>query len=860
MRVRLPDRRDPGWWRRRLPAAALVWSVVVALGVVPIGLGIGPQAVAESSTKTVPGPNLFDPKNPATPGKPGSITVSQTKDLTNQVVQVSWSGFTPTVDGVGNPRPTAHRSDATTYYAVRIYECRGEKPSITDCYDSSLYGGDATAGFQQVAPKVTAPDFPSNMVIAPTGPDGSGAADVQLYTSDQSPTLGCDATHACSLVVEANYGGDSLGASNAARAVDCTNHTIDKQRSRTTAADAVFNRVAMNGMSSGEQCAWQNAKVIPLSFAPTPAACDSQAPAFVSEGLEMANRAVQKWRAGLCIGNSPLSFQYLSASGEPQARSRFLAGTTDVALTARPDTATPARPYVYAPLATSGVSVVFLVDDQTTGRQIRDMKLNARLVAKLLTQSYSPKGLVDSVKGNPTCIFADPEFLALNPLPDSSGLKWPKFCNVNEFAPTVVGGTTDLVYQLTSWIAADPDAARFLDGEPDPWGMHVDTYYLRPAFSGYPVDTFIRQDSSGIDKPEPTNEEKHWREFEWNPVTSGLGDVVRKTLQNKPSCIQASLNGSGGHDACVPMEPGTRTLFSIMDTGQAKAYSLPEAQLLNPAGAFVSPGTTGFQASVADMTVDASTGVQSLPYGTADTAYSRDQRAYPLTTVQYAMVPTQGVPADKAAAITTFLRTTTSSGQVYGNEPGHLAPGFLALTSAQRAQAADAATHVEAQDAKLPGNQAAPPNPPAVTPGDGGTSGGTPAEGSGSAGGTTPVSAGTDNGTSGGGLGGASTGGLGEGAATTGGAAAAAAATAGGKTPGAAPSTPGKSLSAAPVAAGTPAADRSGAARLLLPIALIGGLVLLVGGPAALVLGGTPAGERTLAGLRNGWSRLRRRP
>jgi hypothetical protein len=48
-------------------------------------------------------------------------------------------------------------------------------------------------------------------------------------------------------------------------------------------------------------------------------------------------------------------------------------------------------------------------------------------------------------------------------------------------------------------------------------------------------------------------------------------------------------------------------------------------------------------------------------------------------------------------------------------------------------------------------------------------------------------------------------------------------------------------------------------ARLLLPVALIGGGVLLVGGPAALVLGGTPAGARALAGVRQGWARVRRR-
>ncbi|MFJ7245663.1 hypothetical protein ACIQWA_13580 [Kitasatospora sp. NPDC098652] len=860
MRIRLPDRRDPGRWRRRLPAIALVWSVVVALGVVPIGLGAGPQAVAESSTVTVPGPKVLDPVT-GTRGRAGKITVSQTKNLVNQVVQVSWSGFTPTKTTSGQQVTLARVGEAKYLYPVRIYECRGTTPKVTDCYNSSLYGGDAKAGFQQTLPpgSSTAPDFPSNMAIAPTGADGTGAANIELYTQAQAPTLGCDDTHPCSLVVEANYGGDSLGRTTPTASVDCLNHSLDS--SSSLASDAALFSYAANGMSSGEQCAWENGIVIPLSFAPVAQACASQNGSFDAEGLEMFNRAMQQWRAGLCLSDSPLAVRYVSAGGEPQARSRFLGGSTDVALTARADGSPPARPYVYAPLATSGISVVFSVDDQDTGRQIRDMKLDARLMAKLLTQSYAPRGgVVTSVKGNPTCLFADPEFLQLNQLPATSGLKWPRFCDMFDFSPTVVGGTTDLTYQLTSWIASDPDAARFLDGESDPWGMHVNTYYLRPAFSGYPVDSFSRQDSSGI-VGSKVDAYQHLMQYEWNPVTSGLGQVARGFLQNKATCVNPGLNGTGGHDQCAPVDVGQRMLIAIMDTGQAKAYSLPEAQLLNPAGAFVSPGTTGFQAAVADMTVDASTGVQSLPYGTADTAYSRDQRAYPLTTVQYAMVPTQGVPAAKAAAITTFLRTTTTSGQVYGTEPGHLAPGFLALTSAQRAQAADAATHVEAQDAKLPGNQAAPPNPPAVTPGDGGTGGGTPAEGpgSGSAGGTTPVSAGTDNGTSGGGLGGASTGGLGEGAATTGGAAAAAAA-AGGKTPGASPSTPGKSLSAAPVAAGTPAADRSGTARLLLPIALIGGLVLLVGGPAALILGGTPAGERTLAGLRSGWSRLRRRP
>ncbi|MEU3574334.1 hypothetical protein AB0E96_38910, partial [Kitasatospora sp. NPDC036755] len=80
---------------------------------------------------------------------------------------------------------------------------------------------------------------------------------------------------------------------------------------------------------------------------------------------------------------------------------------------------------------------------------------------------------------------------------------------------------------------------------------------------------------------------------------------------------------------------------------------------------------------------------------------------------------------------------------------------------------------------------------------------------------------------------------------------------AGGAKPGASAAPSGNAIAAAPV--GTPVPDRSGAARLLLPVALIAGLVLLVGGPAALFLGGTPAGAKVLAGARTQWSRLRRK-
>ncbi|MEU9043154.1 MULTISPECIES: hypothetical protein [unclassified Kitasatospora] len=890
MRNRVPDPRGRGRWRRRLPALALVWAVVAALAVVPIGLGAVPQAHADSAV-TVKGPKVWIPATKQY-GPEGSVTVSQTANLTNQVLQVSWSGFTPTVWlGSKAPVAVAQKESNVILYAVRVYQCRGTDPEVTDCYGSTLYGGDRSKGFEQ-PPRPTrleTPEWPTNQVIAATGPDGSGTASIEVWSAKESATLGCDATHPCSLVVEPNYGGDPLDLFQVHDGgADCEFHDLDDDPDGYTAADGIMKpgpafQNWKTGNRTSEQCAWKHRTVIPLSFAATPDSCAASAQAFGAAGLEMANRAMQQWRAGLCLGSSPMTVGYVPAGGEPQARAAFLAGsgTTEVALTARPDGSPPPRPYVYAPLATTGISVTYVVDDPTTGRQIRDMRLNARLLAKLLTQSYaSPGATIPSVAGNPVCLFTDPEFKQLNPETAANGIHWPTSCGgILTIYPGVPGGTTDLTYLTTSWVAADPDAARFLDGEPDPWGMHVDSFYLKPKFAGYPAEAFQTQDFTGPEQDSTGVDLRHWKQYEWNPSLDGVGRVARNLMQSQPNCQDPNVDpATNGHKPCATQAVGQRAMLAIMDTAQAKAFSLPEAALLNPAGSYVAPSTAGFQAALADMPTDAATGVQQLPYGTPDTAFARDQRAYPLSVVQYAMVPTGGVPADKAAAIAQFLKTVTTDGQTYGLGPGQLAQGYLALTGAQRQQAQEAVQHVAAQDGKLPGNQTAPTTPGTDQgapesgngggSGSGGTTGGTTAVNEAGTGGTTADgnSGGTgarssdvlsSDGLSGSGLSGTGSTGTG----TAGGAAAPGTAAAGGGKPGAT-ANPSANPSAAPLAAapvGTPVPDRPGTARLLLPIALIAGLVLLVGGPAALFLGGTPAGAKVLAGARTQWSRLRRR-
>jgi hypothetical protein len=179
--------------------------------------------------------------------------------------------------------------------------------------------------------------------------------------------------------------------------------------------------------------------------------------------------------------------------------------------------------------------------------------------------------------------------------------------------------------------------------------------------------------------------------------------------------------------------------------------------------------------------------------------------------VQYAMVPTGGIATDKAGKIARFVRAITSSsgGQVYGFAPGQLAAGYLTLSPDQQAQAANAAQHVAAQD----GAPAAADSP-----------GGGPAAAAATVSGSRPVPTGPGT------------------ASTT-------------PAPGAPPSGPGPA-SATPrllgqVAVGTAGPDRAGPARLVLPVLLITGLVLLLGGPAGLVLLGTDAGTRLVSSARS---------
>jgi hypothetical protein len=481
-------------------------------------------------------------------------------------------------------------------------------------------------------------------------------------------------------------------------------------------------------------------------------------------------------------------------------------------------TAGSSRKFTYAPIATTGISIAYYVDSDTTQEPVTDIKLDARLVAKLLTESYSlqfgdcPAGQQKetvscdpAVGGNPQTIFSDPEFYQLNPqyTPDDFLLTGNDAVD-GAFLPIVVSGETDLTWELTRWVASDPDALAFLEGKPDPWGMHVNTNYEKFAF---PLSSFVVQDLGWTD-PNGLNEPYYKTMQEaWAPVT-GVDNVAADLAEWQSSDYQfaatcpntTSVTFPPCPDGIAPNNPRSpvedfphRALFAVMDSGTASAFRFPTAELVNAAGNAEAPTTSSMAAAVAAMKTNPDGVTQYQDFG------ATAPNAYPLTEVQYAMVPTCGLSSAKASAIADFL-TDAADSQTYGVSLGQLPPwgGYLALTAAQQSKTLAAASAVRAQNCTSVGGDSTVSGKPASSGGGGGTAGGT-GTGSGTGTGTTPSTAALPSTAS--------------------------------------SSAASASASAAPIGFGAKAADSSDDAKVILPIALAVGALLAIGGPLAYAFG-----------------------
>jgi hypothetical protein len=427
--------------------------------------------------------------------------------------------------------------------------------------------------------------------------------------------------------------------------------------------------------------AWARRTVVPLSFLPVDDACPLSGTSLRVEGSPIAADLLATWRGATCtLPQDAVTLDY-TAIGEPQTRVDVASGTTDTGLVIDPLPAGDAKAagIVYAPVSVTGLVVAFQIDD-AHGRPVTSLRLDARLVAKLITASYRSGG-DPAVLDNPSNIFRDPEFLQLNP-----GVDWPGGAPGNH--PLLLGDLSDTTTALTRWILHDPEARAFLAGKPDPWGMTVNSNYRNVAL---PFASF------------PLLDEQLSNSFQ--PI-QGMDALARQlSIAQFPGALVTQEDGQNITVKPPRQNPGAREVIGIIDAADAARFLLPTASLQNTGGAYVRPTTASLTAGVTHATVNPDGVTRSVDLA------AKDKGIYPLTVLISAALSTK---ADRASRgqMADFLDYVDGPGQVPGEEVGRLPGGHAPLPPALRAQVRTARAAV------VTGPAADPTGGPTDTPTD----------------------------------------------------------------------------------------------------------------------------------------------
>jgi hypothetical protein len=681
------------------------------------------------------------------------VTVSQTKNLINQTVKVSWTGGAPTV------------GTATANF-LQIMQCWGDDlaagPDRTQCQFGAIPSGPPLSGawvrIRQVNPLDPAerltpgpdggrhvpfwpagqPERPTNLVtestsefydaqvtnevpIATTRPNGTGQVDFEIQTVRESAGLGCGQP------VEVN--GTTAGR-------PCWLVIVPRGTKETDGSPVVDSAGNGPGLMTSPlaQTNWDKKIAVRLDFLPQGRPCPIGTPERRLTGHELVVDAVSRWQPALCANGGAL--YGLTQLSDDLTRSQLLeASDPGLALISNPvspDQLLPNRPLVYAPVTVSGLAFAFnLVANppgitgnndprlDAAGQPLTEMKLTPRLVAKLLTQSY--RGAITGgglavpggqgipaqparLQSNPAGLTNDPEFLDLN-----SGYRdlLPDNLHVDALVQL---GTSDLTGLLWDWVLADPDARAFIDGSPDrEMVVNEANKGLRP-----PLYTYPRNDQGcrpvPVSKPGGNGEsmvspfctgDEH--QFSNDMHESGRAASRGDTLGRDPTNPSVAPDGTVTFAKKQRQPVTARALIAVVDVATADRYQMPTAKLRNAAGEFVAPDGAGLRAGLDAMKPSAVQGVlQPDPL-------TRNAAAYPLTSLSYAATSPPALTEDAGRDYAAFLRYAVGAGQQPGLLPGQLPPGYVPLPEPLRQQALAVATIIETQAGKSIEPPAAPP-------------------------------------------------------------------------------------------------------------------------------------------------------
>ncbi|MBM7772318.1 hypothetical protein JOD54_002522 [Actinokineospora baliensis] len=740
----------------------LLVVLLLATGGVLLVPSAATAAVPETSAVTVRGAGEFASTQ---------FTVAQTRGLINQTVHLSWSGAAPTDSGrgynylqimqcwgddatgprreqcqYGTPLQGSYNSDALWSRSLPVKPAKlpnGEDPAPdgrlidpleTTPIQTEKPGAATYLPFVPVpasGPPTTSSEpgyglyfdasTTNEVQVGVTREDGKGDLDFEVQTTLEAPGLDCGRVR--------TSGADAGKARNCWLVVVPRGTKEVNGKSVVVPTDQGGHIHGYLDSSPLSQSNWdKRLPPIRLDFEPVGDACPLGKAERALSGNEFVADAVQRWQPALCANNGPV-FGFVQV---PDRQARDLLGGEDpgmvfLAKPAAKGSMIDDRALVYAPVSVSAYTVAFIMERQPKidapdsirvkdGQPIDELKLTPRLVAKLLTQSYSAAvpGLPDYLKDNPTRLSQDEEFLQLNPeFRDHASLS---MLTVDALASSV---DMDATESLWEWILADAEAKAWLGGTPDQYGMKVNKNFIglpMPAQNFPKADlTCIQQKilnmiaelCAGTRRPLATDLHEAGRAVNRGDSLGREPNGQRDPLdQNKPAFSRVGRS-----------VVGKRAMLAVVDTATAKRYGLTTAKLRNAAGQFVAPTDETVLAGVAEMTATDTPGVKvTNPKATA-------ANAYPLPALTYAATAPSMLTKDSGKDYASFLRYVSTLGQASGEGVGKLPAGYVPLPQSMREQTEANAKVIE-RDAGIKPPVVAEP----VEPQDSATEDETPAE------------------------------------------------------------------------------------------------------------------------------------
>jgi ABC-type phosphate transport system substrate-binding protein len=673
------------------------------------------------------------------------VTVSQTRNLSNQGVKVSWSGLDRTMPGElasnyvqimqcwgdeTGPTPqqcqwgspiTATENLMGSFTANRDL-MKGEDPN--QAYNTSFLipppvnqpflksyrvpfktvGGETTYNFIKYFSNETSNEFSA----APTGVSGGGEAVFEVQTALEAPHLGC-------------------GAQTATGPRDCWLVVIPRGELRANGTRILEGeRISGSPLSASN---WANRVQIPLSFSPLTVSCALGNSERRVVGTEMISAAFYSWQPSLCKDIATFGYSQI---GDGEARRQItgsLFGSSGLAFIADPidEELRGKNQLVYAPVANSAVVVAFNIEKNfksdsplvsQNGSLVTDLKLNARLLAKLLTQSYRndvPGGNTqEHVKDNPRSLVADPEFIQLNP-------DFEYFQRGIEPGGLLVAlGSSDSTALVWRWLQNDPKASSFLKGTPDQWGMKLNKFYSTLELAtDTEIESFPKADLSTY-RPNTNTPEPGFSTLDMRPYSHDMldaasaarrGDSKSKTIWD-PNKLPPAFASGGAQPI------GQRFMLAITDLPAAERYGLGVATLVNSNGQESKPTASTMNAAISSMPVDASTGILY------NDGKSVKGTAYPWTSLTYAVVNVCTQTPKALSEYSSMLNYAAGPGQITGEAQGMLPYGYVPLqanlSSKAKAAAKALTSSTVAKDcpSNLPEEEKPTPTPTPTEPVD----------------------------------------------------------------------------------------------------------------------------------------------